>query len=86
MSANLIEELILLVSKQQKELASLNSKVETLEHQLFLFRNARFGRKSEKDAESSQLSLIPVQRKPKVVKNYPHLCLMLKKSMISLSH
>ena len=57
MSANLIEELILLVSKQQKELASLNSKVETLEHQLFLFRNARFGRKSEKDAESGQLSL-----------------------------
>ena len=55
MSANLIEkmtneELISLVK-------SLNSKVETLEHQLFLFRNARFGRKSEKDAESGQLSL-----------------------------
>ena len=61
MSANLLEkmtneELILLVSQQQKELASLNSKVETLEHQLFLFRNARFGRKSEKDAEFGQLS------------------------------
>ena len=35
MSADLIEELLLLVSKQQQELASLNSKVETLEHQLF---------------------------------------------------
>ena len=57
MSANLIEELLLLVSKQQKELVSLNSKVETLEHQLFLFRNARFGRKSEKDAESGQMAL-----------------------------
>lgn len=54
MSANLLEkmtneELISLVK-------SLNSKVETLEHQLFLFRNARFGRKSEKDAESGQMS------------------------------
>ena len=55
MSTNLLEkmtneELISLVK-------SLNSKVETLEHQLFLFRNARFGRKSEKDAESGQMSL-----------------------------
>ena len=62
MSTNLLEkmtneDLVLLVSKLQKELVSLNSKVETLEHQLFLFRNARFGRKSEKDAESGQLSL-----------------------------
>lgn len=55
MSTNLLEkmtneELISLVK-------SLSSKVETLEHQLFLFRNARFGRKSEKDAESGQMSL-----------------------------
>ena len=62
MSANLIEkmtqeQLVILVSKQQNELASLSSKIESLEHQLFLFRNARFGRKSEKDAESGQLSL-----------------------------
>ena len=50
MSANLLEKMT------NEELTSLNSKVETLEHQLFLFRNARFGRKSEKDAEFGQLS------------------------------
>ena len=44
--SNLLE----LVSKQETQ-------IETLRHQLYLMKHARFGRKSEKDVVSEQLSL-----------------------------
>ena len=45
MSANLLEKMT--NEKLISLVKSLNSKVETLSYQLFLFCNARFGRKSE---------------------------------------
>lgn len=43
-------KLLTLVSEQAAQ-------IETLQHQLYLMRNARFGRKSEKDVVSEQLAL-----------------------------
>lgn len=42
--------LLTLISHQEEQ-------IKTLQHQLYLMRNARFGRKSEKDVVSEQLSL-----------------------------
>ncbi len=56
-SAQNIEEITAENSKLQALVSQLKSKNETLQHQLYLMKHARFGRKSEKDVVSEQLSL-----------------------------
>ena len=49
--------LLTLVGQQKQTIEHQKSSIETLQHQLHLFRTARFGRKSEKSVVSEQMAL-----------------------------
>lgn len=51
------ERLLALVGQQKQTIEHQKSSIETLQHQLHLFRTARFGRKSEKGVVSEQMAL-----------------------------
>ena len=52
-----IARLIALVGQQKQTIEHQKSSIETLQHQLHLFRTARFGRKSEKGVVPEQMAL-----------------------------
>ena len=56
-SLNTLESLQEMVADLQQKLAEKEAKIQTLSHQIHLFRTARFGRKSEKFVNDAQLSL-----------------------------
>jgi len=49
--------LLALIGQKEQTIQQQKSSIETLQHQLHLFRTARFGRKSEKGVVSEQLAL-----------------------------
>jgi transposase len=49
--------LLALVGQQKQTIEQQKSSIETLQHQLHLFRTARFGRKSEKGVVPEQMAL-----------------------------
>ena len=50
--------LLALVGQQEQTILQQKSSIETLRHQLHLFRTARFGRKSEKGVVAEQMALV----------------------------
>lgn len=50
-------ELLALIAKQESEISQQKTVIQNLQHQLYLFRTAKFGRKSEKDVVAQELSL-----------------------------
>ena len=49
--------LLALIKGQKTEIESKDAQIQSLHHQLYLMKHARFGRKSEKDPVAAQLSL-----------------------------
>ena len=52
-----VTRLLALIGQQEHTIKQQKSSIETLQHQLHLFRTARFGRKSEKGVVAEQLAL-----------------------------
>lgn len=52
-----ITRLLALIEQKEQRIKEQEFSIQNLQHQLHLFRTARFGRKTEKDAVSQQLSL-----------------------------
>jgi len=52
-----IARLMALIGQQKQTIEQQKSSIETLQHQLHLFRTARFGRKSEKGVVPEQMAL-----------------------------
>src|ERR1700739_4083488 len=68
--------LLALIAAKENTIQQQKSSIETLQHQLHLFRTARFGRKSEKGVVPEQLSLqfdeaIPVEEVVPAQMNVP---------------